>query len=69
MIKKILWMYCTQCKGTVVRNDSGICLACQGAYDTSNQPDSWASIHKCKKCGGGIAAVAGECRSCIPKKG
>jgi len=43
VIKKVSWMYCTQCKQTVFQNDCGICLRCQGAYHVGNQPDSWAN--------------------------
>ena len=44
MSDEIRWMYCTQCKKTVIQNDVGICLCCQGAYHSENQPDSWDNV-------------------------
>lgn len=38
------WMYCTQCRQTVILNDCGLCLRCQGAYNVVNQPDSWNNV-------------------------
>lgn len=43
------WMYCTQCKQTVVQNDCGICLHCQGKYEKHEQPDSWTNLVKGKR--------------------
>lgn len=61
---EIEWMFCTQCKRTVLHNNCGICLACQEKYDESTQPDSWANMHKCGKCGGIIVFLEEGCKRC-----
>ena len=48
---ELLWMSCSQCKQTVIRNDCGICLHCQRAYTKHEQPDSWDNVHRCDRCG------------------
>jgi hypothetical protein len=44
MKEKKLWMYCNQCMKTVLQNDVGICLGCQGVYNSYTQPDSWQNL-------------------------
>ena len=61
---EINWMFCTQCKRTVVRNLSGICLHCQGAYDRLSQPDSWDNMHRCSHCGKQTAFMVDHCGLC-----
>ena len=45
MNNDLLWMYCTQCRQTVIQNDVGLCLRCQGVYHVGNQPDSWDNVN------------------------
>lgn len=62
--KEIQWMFCTQCKRTVVFNRSGICLGCQGAYPRDEQPDSWENMHNCPECGKFFPFLAEGCLEC-----
>ena len=61
---EIRWMFCTQCKRTVVHNNSGICLRCQEKYSEETQPDSWTNMHRCKECGGHFVFMAEGCVNC-----
>jgi len=61
---KIEWMFCTQCKKTVLLNNSGICFRCQGKYTERTQPDSWTNMHTCKKCGNTIIFLSKGCEDC-----
>lgn len=62
--KDIVWMFCTQCKRTVLHNNSGICLACQRIYSVEKQPDSWVNMHTCDKCGSPIVFMCEGCLEC-----
>ena len=63
-MEKICWMFCTQCKRTVVFNRAGICLRCQGLYIAEEQPDSWENMHKCKVCGKDFPFIFEGCLRC-----
>jgi len=63
-MSELLWMFCTQCRQTVIRNDCGICLACQRKYTPDAQPDSWINIHRCIKCGKRSTVENDICRDC-----
>lgn len=60
----IRWMFCTQCKKTVLHNYSGICLRCQEKYSEAMQPDSWLNMHRCKECGKHFPFLAEGCVDC-----
>jgi len=62
--KELAWMFCTQCKRTVLHNNSGICLACQRKYSVDKQPDSWVNLHTCDKCGSTVAFIREGCLEC-----
>jgi len=40
------WMSCTQCKETVLFNETNVCLACHHIYDKGSNPDLWANVMK-----------------------
>jgi len=62
--EEVVWMFCAQCKRTVLHNNCGLCLACQEKYDESTQPDSWVNMHKCKKCGEVVVFLEEGCLQC-----
>ena len=63
-MEEVVWMFCTECKRTVLMNNAGICLACQGKYNHKTQPDSWENMHICKKCGSSFPFLAEGCVDC-----